>query len=475
MNHEFFAGAVDPLRPKSSTSRILGRKHSAYDARLQKDTIDSPPMSSKPSWFRKSLIARDSAPAVPQHSSNSQMRSPRPSPIQANSVVDSTTSFKLRPNASKRATWTNGTTPGIGAPMPILPSIRPISPLSDAVTAQANSSLIGDVSVQSANTATKKIGRQLSVASKGNHYSDLNPPDAERALNGNGEITSPTGGQKESFFSHLRKRARRLSGRHQLPLSPKYDDIEANAGCGPWSSNRSSIVVDPTSVMDATIKNDCTDLDKVLQSVRYSLDTSSSTTLVQQGHGQKQTPVVATLSPALKRHHSITSAQVTSRSVDGAQLSSAGAGPISARTRRALQLSTHPAHRYETPNEEEELLDEALNVAERAVKGVDRSKKVEIDIYRNALATKDTNRQPLHHSMSTNALPNPYPTPSPSAKRSGLLFSNALMDEPAIPLNISKSRPKEDYRSAWPTPPYEENEWAASAAASIFAAGSLYQ
>ena len=480
MNHEFFVDAVDPLRPKSSTSRLLGKKHSSYDPRHHKDTIESPTLSSKPSWFRKSLIARDSAPAVPQHTSNTHTISPRPSPVHSSTIADPTTTSKTRPHASKRATWTNGTTPVIGAPMPILPSIRPISPLSDAVTAQANSSLIGDISIQPANTtsvqekATKKIGRQLSVASHGNHYADLHRQEGDRALNRNGELLSPTNGQKESFFSHLRKRARRLSGRHQLPLSPKYDDIEANAGCGPWSSNRSSMALDPNCLMDAALKKtDCTELDKVLQSVRYSLDASSPSPLAQQCQAHKQSPAVTAASPVLTRQHSISSAQV-SRSVEGAPVS-ASIGPISSRTRRALQLSTHPAYRYETPDEEEELLDEALHGAHRAARRMNRSQRTVTDGYRNALAAKDSNRQPLHHSMSTDALPNPYPTPSPSAKRSDLLFSHSLMDEPATPLNISKSRPKEDLGSAWPTPPYEENEWAASAAASIFAVGSIYQ
>ncbi|KAK2072966.1 hypothetical protein P8C59_007283 [Phyllachora maydis] len=52
--HDFFADAVDPLRPKSATSRMLGRKQS--DNSRGKDSTITTPTSSKPSWFRKSLI-----------------------------------------------------------------------------------------------------------------------------------------------------------------------------------------------------------------------------------------------------------------------------------------------------------------------------------------------------------------------------------------------------------------------------------
>jgi meiosis induction protein kinase IME2/SME1 len=99
--------------------------------------------------------------------------------------------------------------------MPILPSIRPISPLSNAVTAQANSRIANENPGHQTMTASlqeekaaKKIGRQLSVASNGNHYADIHRQEAERALNGDGGLMSPPNGQKESFFSHLRSQRR---------------------------------------------------------------------------------------------------------------------------------------------------------------------------------------------------------------------------------------------------------------------------
>ena len=477
--HEYFFDAVDPLRPRSSTTRLLQRKQSLYEPKPPKQQIESPPASTRTSWFRKSLISRESAPAVPQHCINTGTISPNPSPIHSNTIPTITISPKIRPNANKRATWTNSRTPSTGAPMPILPSIRPISPLSNAVTAQARTSVIGESSGLSSNYTvardekiTKKIGRQLSVASHGNHYADIHRQDVERSLNGNGTgFTSPTSAQKEGFLSHLRKRARRLSGRHQIPLSPKYDDVEASAGCAPWQSNRSSVAIEQNGVPDNLPKHDFAELDRALQNVRYSLDTSSESphSVV----GSQRSPLVNTVStPATKRVQSL--AQLPSpRPLDEIPSPTTGPGPIASRTRRALQLSTHPAYRYETPDEEEELLDEALHNSQRAIRGMEGRSKTDLDVSRSFLSVKD--RPSLHHSLSSNAIANPYPTPSPSAKRNGMLFTQSLMDEPAAPLNIARSRPQEDYSTLWPTPPYEENEWAASAAASIFAAGSAYR
>ena len=472
MNHPYFADAVDPLRPKSSsTTRLLGRKHSTIESKSQRDSTESPALSTKPSWFRKSLIGKESSPA---EAAKAHTVSPCPSPVHATTISDLTTSTKSRPFASKRATWTNGTTPVIGAPMPILPTIRPISPFSDAVTAQAHSRLTNNATNQNANPtvaseskASKKIGRQLSVASNGNHYADYHRQEAERALNGNGDVTSPNGGQKEGFFSHLRKRARRLSGRPQAPMSPNSDDIEANAGCGPWQSQRTSIAIDP-STMDAAMKKNTNDLDRVIEAARCVEASPPLSALVSRKPSQTKVPNAAT---TLARHPSLSHENV-SRSVESS--TSPNGGPISSRTRRALHYSTNPSQRYETPDEEDELLDEALHSAQKAVRGMNRREKTEIDLSHLA-QTKETTRQPLQPSSSNMASLNPYPTPSPSAKRNGVLYSQNLMAEPATPQSLNQSQPKEDAGQRWPTPPYEENEWAASAAASIFAASSVFR
>lgn len=484
MSHEYFADAVDPMRPKSSASRLLSRKHSDLSYKSSKDPNDnSPVLSSKPSWFRKSLITRDSAPAVPSQARAKQTNSPRPSPVHSTTTLEVPVPAKARPVVNKRATWTNGTTPSVGAPMPILPSIRPISPLSDAVTAQATGRLTGEEGNQRSSIldekSAKKLGRQLSVASTGNHYADIHRQEAERALNGNGGLVSPPNGQKESFFSHLRKRARRLSGRHATPLSPNSDDIEANAGCGPWSSNRSSMALDaPPVASDPTSNPDFTELDRALQNVRYSIETPSQAGLVQSNNTTKRTPVLLS-HPTLKRHHSLPQGQQLGsyENVSAtASTASSNHGPISSRTRRALQMSNHPVHRYETPDEEDELLDEVLNTAHKAVKRLDRNIRAENESRRNALAHKDSNRPPLRQTASTVALSsNPYPTPSPSARRNGVLFGQDVFDGPAKPLNIEKGRTEVERAPKWPTPPYEENEWSASATSELYAARSSYK
>ena len=477
MNHEFFMDAVDPLRPRSSTSRILGRKHSDLSAKTPGDE-SSPTLSSKASWFRKSLIGRESGiSAVSQHSGGGQVQvqSPRPSPEYLTTPAIPAVAPKGRPNADKRATWTNGMAPSNGAPMPILPTIRPISPLSDTVTAQARvNQQNGDNRRRSVvgGEAVKKIGRQLSVASSGNHHIDVHRQQAERALNGNGGLVSPPSGHKESSsffsFSHLRKRARRLSGRHQAPLSPNSDDIEANAGCGPWSSNRSSMVIDHPPIPSAAPgHNEFKDLDRALQNVRYSLDTSVTVTIPQHNGISRHYQQPLSNNGALKRHHSLPQQQQQqARSAENLQAAAAANGPISSRTRRAMQMSSHPVHHYETPDEEEELLDEALSSAHKAAARLDQSSRPENRSHRNSYIYKEMQHTPLKQSSSNLGLSNPYPTPSPSANRNSVVFDPDGLHIQSKALDINKRRSdSEQLNPKWPTPPYEENEWAASVVA----------
>ena len=439
--HEYFSDAVDPLRPKSSASRILGRKQS--DISRGKDSGVSTPTSTKQSWFRKSLIGRsDNVEVAPvQPPAVKDAPAPRPSPVHA--ATETVAPSKARATANKRTTWTNG--PSNVAPMPILPTIRPISPLSDAVTAQASSRTPsyndayanGAHRIQPAEEKTsKKIGRQLSVTSSTNHYAEIHRQQAERALNGNSGLSSPPSSQKESFFSHLRKRARRFSGRHQTPISPTNDDIEAQAGCGPWASNRSSMVLDqqiPAPVPKDTYES----LDKALRGVHQNLDAPPAPPAHQ----------ASTSSPSLKRHHSLPHHQP--RSVDNLIVAARGTGPISSRTRRAQ--ATQGVHQYDAPDEEDELLDEVLTSTHRAMNRLENTGK------------------PLRQTASNVGLSNPYPTPSPSASGQAILFSDTQEAVTPKPLNLNKTT---EYK--WPTPPYDESDWAASASASIWAAGSRF-
>ena len=445
LNHEYFTDAVDPLRPKSSTARLLGRKHSDKSFRSQsRETVDSPPLTSKPSWFRRSLIGRSESPAPTLEGDQSA----KP-PVVSYSTVAEPQAAKAKPSNIKRNTWANG------APMAILPSIRPVSPLSNAVTAQANATLAyggqNSTTHADAGKASKKIGRQLSLNSHGNHYADVHRQEAERALNGggNGAWGAP---QKESFFSHLRKRARRLSGRTQGNIPT--DDIEANAGCMPWS-NRSSLALDSVNAGEPKPNPDLSELDKALQNVKYSLDSSA----------MGNVPVQIT-SPGDSYNKRQSMPQGSIRSMGDSPVStSSNGGPISSRTRRAMQMSSHPVHRYETPEEEDELLDEVLHSATKAAKR----------LAQNHTPTDDSSvngRQPAGNT--SRPLPSPYPTPSPSAKCDGGYFGQ----NDATPCRRGAFDGKMDHTSAtrqWPTPPYEEGEWTGSASPSFFATGSTYR
>ncbi|KAF2018940.1 meiosis induction protein kinase-like protein [Aaosphaeria arxii CBS 175.79] len=440
--HEFFQDAFDPIRLKSSSSKLLGRKQSDLSGKDSPDA--SPSLTSKTSsWLRRSLVARESAPAVPQHQPV-QTISPRPSPAHSNTIDVVPT--KARPNATKRATWTNGV-PANGAPIPILPSIKPISPLSDAVTAQASARPAEE------EKAAKKIGRQLSVASHGNHYADIHRQEAERALNGQTGLVSPPSGQKEGFFSHLRKRARRLSGRYQTPMSPNSDDIEANAGCAPWAtSNRSTMMIDQPLAAAPSTTSDFSDLDKALHQVRCSLEGPPQPVNTSKN-------VRATNASMLKRHNSVPHGN------EGRVEGQPGVGPISSRTRRAVQSKSNPSNRYETPNEEEELLSEVLVSAQKAVKKLDR----------NAQAGAEYRKQPAQPSRPDLGAAASYLTPSPSANRNGVKFGQNDYVTPTKPLAISKNPPPKEGVSKWPTPPYDESDWASSVAASLMATQAHYR
>ncbi|KAK7424258.1 Serine/threonine protein kinase [Neonectria punicea] len=441
--HEYFQDAVDPMRPKSSASRILGRKQSDLNRSTKDSITTTPTSSSKQSWFRKSLIGRsESTENATAQIQTKDATSPRPVPVHAvtSADVQAQANAKQRAGAGKRTTWTNG--PSNVAPMAILPTIRPISPMSDAVNARANNGYNDSYANGHGQGKSKKLGRQLSVASSTNNYTEMHRQQAERALNGNSGLASPPSGQKESFFSHLRKRARRFSGRHQTPVSPAYDDLEAQAGCGPWASNRSSMVIEQQQQQQqqqpapAAKSEVYESLDKALRDVQNNLE------------ARPPVPPVHQLSPTsnLKRHHSLPHTQA--RSVDNL-IGAARTGPISSRTRRAH--ATHGVHQYEAPDEEDELLDEAMSSPRRPVK-------------QNAAKS-------LRQSASNLGLANPYPTPSPSASGNQALFRDGHEAVTPKPLDLSK---KAEGQYKWPTPPYEESEWAASASASIWAASNRF-
>ncbi|KAM0696802.1 hypothetical protein Q7P36_002873 [Cladosporium allicinum] len=449
LEHEYFADAVDPLiRPKSSsTQRLLGRKPSTL-ATPQDSPESGHALATKTSlWFRKSLGAKDTAPPVPEHTQPAQAR---PAPVHANTTDVVPTESKMRPLNTKRSTWSNNT-PGNAAPIPILPSIKPISPLPDQTTAQASTKMSDN------GEERKKVGRQLSLNSHGNHYADVHRQEAERMLEGGNSLKSPTGSQKSSsFFSHLRKRARRLSGRNQGNVTPQDDDLEANAGCAPWAANKQTSEtqsIAPAAANPSTDPN-YAELDRALQNVRYSLDATAGAANL-----QAKTPKRMASNPALlKRHQSLPY---------GIEEKPAANAPVSTRTRRSVRY-TNPSPHYETPDEEDELLDEALMSAHHAVTGMD---SVVASTSSRVLA-----RPQPQHVLSDPGVSAAYLTPSPSKDNNNVNFGSHdyTPSKPvAIPPQVSQQ--KNSVNPQWPTPPYEESEWAASAAASIFATQAAYR
>lgn len=153
----------------------------------------------------------------------------------------------------------------------------------------------------------------------------------------------------------------------------------------------------------------------------------------------------------LKRHHSLPHQQP--RSVDNLIGVARTPGPISSRTRRAQ--ATHGVQ-SDALDEEDELLDEALHSTQKAMKRLETEGKAN-----------------LRQSASNVGLSNPYPTPSPSASGNAVLFGDGHESLAPKPLDLRKNSGR-DGQNKWPTPPYEEGEWASSAAASIWAAGNRF-
>ncbi|KAL1306826.1 hypothetical protein AAFC00_005482 [Neodothiora populina] len=444
LQHDYFADAVDPLRPKSS-SRFLSRKSSTLSSVHDSPESNRSLSTKKSLWFRKSMSTQDftSAPAT-------QQAPPVPSPAARPTVVhsnttDATGSLKVRPSHAKRASWNNGSTPGV-APIPILPSIKPVSPMHDAVNASGQ------------NQSAEKPKRQASLNLQGGHYSDYHREQAERALSGMTGITSPSGTAKESFFSHLRKRARRFSGRHQAPASPTAEDPEASVGCAPWvSGGRQSMSIEGRSQNAPSASNGQADaalseLDRALQSVRHSLDASASL------HPSKQVQRTAS-NPLLKRHHSVHTAN--------ASPSPSPSGSLKGRNRVSVRQSINSRPRYDTPDEEDELLDEALTNAHAAATRLDKSQaKSSRPTHIDLGQAKTSSRPPITHVTSDPGPPKfhvPYLTPSPSKEMSGMNFGHGPIPT-STPIDITPQPVPHDTPNQWPTPPYEESEWAKRAA-----------
>ncbi|TGZ81283.1 kinase-like protein [Ascodesmis nigricans] len=390
MDHEFFRDAVDPLMPRAVTpSRMNSKRSGELTVKITRDTVVDlqPTLEKKNSWFRKSFIGRAEGVLSPPPTNNPEKDVKR---------------------AEKRSTWhapkpQQGLSPS-GAPIMILPSIKPVSPLSDTVSVQAAKGVSTEKE-----KVVKKIGRQLSVASaksqKDSGYNDALQQTVDK-LNGNvpGAMISPSI-HKESFFSHLRKRARRLSGRAGgFPQSPNDDDLEGNAGCVPWGGAKESSSTRSSMLMDTS--TDSGNIDRAIRDVEGALDDVSP----------------STTAPSMRRNISFPPTPNASRGGE-ATVSSASQGQVFPRTRRSCR---NTRQRYETPDEHDELADEVL----AAAKGY------------GSRQTSNSYDVPQRHNSQRNGM-GCYATPSPQASK---FFS-------VKGIEIHGTQPQDNLQQ--PTPPSE--------------------
>ncbi|KAI6862405.1 hypothetical protein KC318_g20778, partial [Hortaea werneckii] len=86
-------------------------------------------------------------------------------------------------------------------------------------------------------------------------------------------------------------------------------------------------------------------------------------------------------------------------------------------------------------------------------------------------------RPPIPHVTSDPGYAAPYLTPSPSKDKIGVNQGSSDYT-PSKPMNIPSVQTQKSINNIdpqWPTPPYEENDWASAAAASIFATQAQFQ
>src|ERR1700761_6159178 len=101
LRHEYFTDAFDPLRPKTaSSSRLLSSKKSNLSELQREPSDNGHSLTTKTSsWFRKSLVQRESsAPVIPTQSTlPSQTPQPRPQPVHANTAEPITIHSQVQP------------------------------------------------------------------------------------------------------------------------------------------------------------------------------------------------------------------------------------------------------------------------------------------------------------------------------------------------------------------------------------------
>lgn len=450
--HEYFAGAIDPLKPKPTTQTRALRSRQSELGRPSMEQVSQPViqpvLQSKPSWFRKSFAGTNTTSVFQVTTNVSADVKP----------VAKVTQQEIPPPVArqpieKRSTW-HGLRGSGAAPIPILPTIRPITPLSDTVHAQATNNY-HDHSESTIRHATfdekagKKLGRQLSTNSQQQY---TNPAHAAAlssltGQNGNRGVMSPPG-TKEGIFSHFRKRVRRLSGRTSVPVTPA-DDLEAQVGCGPWSSNRSSMIIDQVASPTGTGSGEFKESSRDYAPVQVS-EIPNGLGLVSGNNRHSRSQLISpppSMNSQIKRNPSYPPRMEPQTQV------------ASQNNKNRRQMVRNSAARYETPDEEEELLDEAILSAARCMRRLERGSP--------AVSQQGTPEKPVPSHG--------YPTP-PSHKQQ----KPTLQAISTAHLDTTKGRKRSGQRNSeegsplpkWNSPLLDNGNWATSAAATAYTVGS---
>ncbi|QGI86313.1 hypothetical protein CEK25_013042 [Fusarium fujikuroi] len=374
---ESLVDAVEAVRPQSEAARRL----LLLQSHLCRSSLGSASLSSdvlKHSWLRKSLKGRSDSPDL----------ATRPAPVHASSAVEAST-VQGSP-AAERTTWTNG--PSNVAPTYSSYCATDLAPIPDA---------------------TKKLGRQLSVASSTNNYTEMHRSQQAETTQWECLASPPSGHSRRILASfHISESVRGGSRDDSDPRLTRYDDDLR-------PSNRSPIPIYesldkapiPKSEMFRTLDSDLRDVPPSHHS-RSRLP-----------HTHDITPS-STLKPG---------------------------GPISSDTWRAQEAPDEDQD--ELLDEEDELLLNALPSTHGAV----------------------NQNKPLRQSALQHWAMNPYPTnPQPMASlfADGHEVLLPLDHEDLNPRRLDQYK-WTDEESEWAASAYAASIWAASAVASVSSADIL--
>jgi len=458
---------------------MLARKQQDADAGVPLDASELVQTAGvrSTSWFRRSLVVKDSTTNMQQQqqqqTQQQQITRPDParmSPVRAEPSVQIAVS-KTRPLATKRATWSIGSSQ-YGAPMPFLPNIKPVSPIQNTVHAQALESFSSPNKEESAATLT----RQLSMLSQQKtNTSELHQNENERALRAKSSrpnLVSPTQ-TKESFFSHIRKRTRRWSGKPGMPTTPHGDDLEASAaGHATWHAPAQNHAQDLQAAMVPPSQTDFGDIDNALRGIQCRMSPTKASPVRNLNH-QASTPILHRQPSRILNQEEQPQGMVSPLRL-GSAASSLRAN------QRAMQRPGFFTQRRRAPSNQVETiatLDQALGSASAAMAHLDQQRRQYSPERYAPTVARRTSRPNLRPSASTIGMRSgPYPTPSPSTRHESDGYADWTK-----PMDIRANTSQTGH--PFPTPPYDESAlaaryedpWAAAAAVAIAEAGQVWR